>query len=141
MRLITTLILLSVLSSAALAEVTFTNYKAQYVSNVQMGARMVNGSLKIDFFYTNKSGNYVLWTGKGMTQCAVYENNGNFRSPSMGTKRAWTGNVKLKSHSQPVYMNNVYVNDFNTNSAIVQCYIELKNFSRNLRSTFMLYGS
>jgi len=58
----------------------------------------------------------------------------------MGNKRAWTGNIKLKSYSQDVIMNNIYLGDYQTNTAVLQCYIELKNYSRNLRTVFVLHG-
>jgi len=128
------------ISTAANSEVTYTNGLDKRVSNVNMHANMSNGSLNINFYYQDNNGRVVLWTGKAMTQCAVYENNGDMRNPSMGYKRAWTGNIKLKSYSQNVIMNNIYTGDYQTNTAVLQCYIELKNYSRNLRTVFVLHG-
>jgi len=131
---------LLIISTIANAEVTYTNGLDKRVSNVSMNAGMRNGSLNINFYYQDNNGQVVLWTGKAMTQCAVYENNGDMRNPSMGNKRAWTGNIKLKSYSQDVIMNNIYLGDYQTNTAVLQCYIELKNYSRNLRTVFVLHG-
>ena len=139
MKAINILAILLICSSAN-AETIYTNGLDQSVSNVNMNADMRNGSLNVSFYYYDRNGQVVLWTGKAMTQCAAYENNGNMRNPVMGTKRAWTGNITLKSYSQDVIMNNIYPNNYETDTAILQCYIELKNYSNNLRTVFVLHG-
>ncbi len=122
------------------AEIINTNGLDNSVRNVNMHASMRNGSLKISFGYYDQNGSDVLWSGRAATQCAVYENNGNILKPIMGTKRAWTRNIKLKSYRQDVIMNNIYVGDYETDTAILQCYIKLRKYSNNLRTVFILHG-
>jgi len=122
--------------------VNYSNGKSDHINHIDMYARMNNGVLTIKFFYKNSSGNFVQWLGgKNLFQCAVYENNGSYNRGAMGAKRAWTGNIKLGSHSEELYMNNVYVNNFASDSAIVQCFVKFKKYSNNIRSVFWLSGS